>query len=64
MEARPEVLVESSLVALLGDISHETGRACGRLDLDLQFPRFFADSEGWEKQDGEGITPLRQIPSV
>jgi len=54
-EARPEVLIESCS----SSETFLTGRASGRLDLDLQFPRFLTDSEGWEKQDEKGITPLR-----
>lgn len=55
---RPEVLVEpcSSLETFLA------GRASGRLDLDLQFPRFLADSR--RGGGGKGITPLRQITSI
>lgn len=61
-EARPEVLVEpcSSLETFL------TGRASGRLDLDLQFPRFHVDSrkERGRGMRREGTTPLRQITSI
>ncbi|EFN60859.1 hypothetical protein EAG_12335 [Camponotus floridanus] len=41
-EAWPEVLVESCS----SSETFLTGRASGRLDLDLQFPRFLTDSEG------------------